>query len=222
MNWTEKYRPQTFDEVVGQDEIVKTIRGMLDHDGDIPNIRMIGEPGTGKTTVAYLIGEALLKEFFSMNFIEFNASNDRGVETIRDVIKSSKHQPLFSSVKVIFLDESDGLTPAAQNMLRKPLENRKAMRYILSANDDMFIKAIRSRCVVFEFKPVPIAAIQERLEYIADKENLNLNGEIEEIARKCGGDMRMAINELQRYAHSGSSDVAALLESVRNMDTEAV
>lgn len=222
MNWTEKYRPRTFNEVIGQDEIVKTITGMLEHEGDVPNIRMIGVPGTGKTTIAYLIGEALLKEYYSMNFIEFNASNDRGVDTIREVIKSSMHQPLFSPVKVIFLDESDGLTPQAQNMLRKPLEDRKAMRYILSANNDMFTKAIRSRCVVFEFKPIPTAAIQKRLEYIAGEENLNLNGETEEIARKCGGDMRLAINELQRCAYSGSSDDAALLESVRNMDTEAV
>ena len=224
MNWTEKYRPHTFDEVVGQDEIVKAIKGMLEHDHDIPNIRMIGEPGTGKTTMAYLIGEALLKEFFSMNFIEYNASNDRGVDTVREVIKSSLHQPLFSPVKVIFLDESDGLTPQAQNMLRKPLEDRKSMRYILSANEDTFIKPIRSRCTVFEFKPISADVIEERLGYISGQEGLSLNGEIEEIAKNCGGDMRLAINELQRYAYSGSSEVdnEALLASVRGMDTEVV
>ena len=224
MNWTEKYRPHTFDEVVGQDEIVRTIKGMVERDHDIPNIRMIGEPGTGKTTMAYLIGEALLEEFFSLNFIEFNASNDRGVETIRDVIKSSLHQPLFSPIKVIFLDESDGLTPQAQNMLRKPLEARKSMRYILSANEDVFTKPIRSRCVVFEFNPISPDLIEERLGYIAGQEGLSLNGEIEEIAKKSGGDLRLAINELQRYAYSGSSKVdnEALLASVRGMDTEVV
>ena len=224
MNWTEKYRPHTFDEVVGQDEIVRTIKGMLERDHDIPNIRMIGEPGTGKTTMAYLIGEALLEEFFSLNFIEFNASNDRGVETIRDVIKSSLHQPLFSPIKVIFLDESDGLTPQAQNMLRKPLEARKSMRYILSANEDVFTKPIRSRCVVFEFNSISPDVIEKRLGYIAGQEGLSLNGEIEEIAKKSGGDLRLAINELQRYAYSGSSKVdnEALLASVRGMDTRVV
>ena len=224
MNWTEKYRPRTFDEVVGQDDIIKAIRGMLDRDKDIPNIRMIGEPGTGKTTLAYLIGRALLGDFFDFNFVEHNASNDRGVDTVREIIKSSLHQPMFTPTKIIFLDESDGLTPAAQNMLRKPLEDRKSMRYILSANNDTFSKAIRSRCVVFEFKPISEDAIRERLEYIAELEELHLDGEIEDIARASGGDMRLAINELQRYAYSGSSedDKAALLASIRDMDTEAV
>jgi replication factor C small subunit len=224
MNWTEKYRPHTFDEVIGQDEIVQTIKGMLERDHDIPNIRMIGEPGTGKTTLAYLIGEALLEEFFEMNFIEYNASNDRGVDTVREVIKSSLHQPLFSPIKVIFLDESDGLTPQAQDMLRKPLEDRKSMRYILSANKDVFTKPIRSRCVVFEFNPISTDAVKERLGYIAEQEGLSLNGEIEEIAKKSGGDMRLAINELQRCAYSGSSGVDndALLASVCSMDTEVV
>ena len=221
MNWTEKYRPHSFDEVVGQDEIVNTIKGMLEHDHDIPNLRLIGEPGTGKTTIAYLIGEALLKEFFEMNFIEHNASNDRGVDSVRDVIKSSIHQPLFTSVRVIFLDESDGLTPQAQNMLRKPLENRGSTRFILSANNDVFIKPIRSRCMVFEFQPISEDNIQQRLKYIAEQEGLSLNDGIEEIAKKSDGDMRLAINELQKHAYSGSGkdDNEALLASIRNMDT---
>ena len=219
--WTEKYRPHSFEEVVGQDEIVFTIRNMLEKDHDIPNLRLIGDAGTGKTTIAYLIGKALLDEYFELNFVEYNASNDRGVDTIRDVIKSSIHQPLFTSVRVIFLDESDGLTPAAQNMLRKPLEDRGSTRFILSANNDIFIKPIRSRCVVFEFERISEDAIRKRLEYIADHEGLDLNGEIEEIARNCGGDMRLAINELQRRASSGSHDNGAdLLESVRRMKIE--
>ena len=218
MMWTEKYRPQSFDEVVGQDEIVTTVTGMIDRDHDIPNVRMIGEAGTGKTTIAHLIGKALLEEFFEFNFVEYNASNERGVDTIRDVIKSSLHQPMFSDIKIIFLDESDGLTPQAQDMLRKPLEDRKRTRFILSANNDVFIKPIRSRCVVLEFKRVPEDAIRERLEYIADQEGLNLNGEIDEIAANADGDLRFAINELQRVGYGGSSaDNADLLQKVRQM-----
>lgn len=220
MMWTEKYRPKSFADVVGQDEIVTTVMGMIDRDRDIPNIRMIGEAGTGKTTVAYLIGAALLKEFFEMNFTEYNASNERGVDTIRDIVKSSLHQPMFTSVKIIFLDESDGLTPQAQNMLRKPLEDRKSTRFILSANKDIFSKPIRSRCVVLEFKRVPEDAIRKRLEYIAGQENLNLNGELEEIAAKSDGDLRFAINELQRVAAGGSSQANGedLLTKVRQME----
>ena len=223
MMWTEKYRPRTFDDVVGQDEIVSTVRGMIDRDHDIPNLRMIGEPGTGKTTVAYLIGKALLEEYFEMNFVEYNASNDRGVDTIREVIKSAMHQPMFTDIKIIFLDESDGLTPQAQNMLRKPLEDRKRTRFMLSANNDVFSKPIRSRCVVLEFVKIDSAAISRRLSFIADREGLDLDGEIEEISWKCGGDLRLAINELQRVASRGGkkrSD-ADLLESIRNMVVEA-
>ncbi len=220
--WTEKYRPQTFDDVVGQDEIVATVKGMIDRDHDIPNLRMIGEPGTGKTTIAYLIGKALLKEYFDMNFVEYNASNDRGVDTIREVIKSAMHQPMFTDIKIIFLDESDGLTPQAQNMLRKPLEDRKRTRFMLSANNDIFSKPIRSRCVVLEFGKIDSSAIFKRLSFIADREGLDLNGEIEEISWKCGGDLRLAINELQRAASGGEkkgSD-ADLLESIMKMKAE--
>jgi replication factor C small subunit len=223
MMWTEKYRPKTLDDVCGQDEIVSVIRGMLKRDKDIPNLRMIGEAGTGKTTIAYLIGKELLGEFYEMNFLEYNASNDRGVDTIREVIKSSMHQPLFTDIRVIFLDESDGLTPQAQDMLRKPLEDRKSTRYILSANNDVFTKPIRSRCVILEFEPIAAEAIRKRLEYIADQEGLSLNGEIEDIARGCGGDMRLAINELERVSYSGGSttDGDALLQKVRQMRIEA-
>lgn len=222
MMWTEKYRPKTLDDVVGQDEIVAVVRGMLKRDHDIPNIRMIGEAGTGKTSIAYLIGKALLKDFYEMNFLEYNASNDRGVDTIREVIKSSMHQPLFTDIRIIFLDESDGLTPQAQNMLRKPLEDRKSTRYILSANHDVFMKPIRSRCVILEFEPIKSDAIRKRLEYIAEQEGLSLNGEIEDIARNCDGDMRLAINELERVSYGGSqTDGDALLQQVRQMRIEA-
>ncbi|MEA3338611.1 MAG: AAA family ATPase [Chloroflexota bacterium] len=223
MMWTEKYRPQVFDDVVGQDKIVTTVKGMIERDHDIPNIRMIGEPGTGKTTIAYLIGKELLKEFFEMNFTEYNASNERGADTIREVIKSSMHQPMFSDVKIIFLDESDGLTPQAQNMLRKPLEERGSTRFILSANNDIFSKPIRSRCVVLEFGKIGSDAIRKRLEHIAESEGLDLNGEIKDISGNCDGDLRFAINELQRVAASGGgkTDGAELLESIRNMEVTA-
>jgi replication factor C small subunit len=174
--------------------------------------------------VANLIGKALLGDYFDFNFIEHNASNERGVDTVREIIKSSLHQSMFTPIKIIFLDESDGLTPAAQNMLRKPLEDRKSMRYILSANNDTFIKAIRSRCVVFDFKPISADAIRQRLEYIAEREGLHMDGEIEGIAKASGGDMRLAINELQRHSYRGDTGAEneALMAAVRNMDTEAV
>ena len=220
MMWTEKYRPQSLNDVAGQDEIVTTVKGMIDRDHDIPNLRMIGESGTGKTTVAYLIGKELLKDYFDMNFTEYNASNERGVDTVRDIVKSSMHQPMFTSVKIIFLDESDGLTTQAQDMLRKPLEDRKSTRFILSANRDVFSKPIRSRCVVLEFRRVPEDAIRKRLEFIAGQENLNLNGEVEEIAARSDGDLRLAINELQRVAAGGSSQASGedLLAKIRQME----
>jgi DNA polymerase III delta prime subunit len=107
-------------------------------------------------------------------------------------------------------------------MLRKPLEDRKSTRYILSANHDVFTKPIRSRCVILEFEPIASDAIRKRLEYIADQEGLSLNGEIEDIARGCGGDMRLAINELERVSYGDSqTDGDALLAQVRQMRIEA-
>jgi replication factor C small subunit len=182
--WTEKYRPKTLDDVCGQDEIVAVVKGMLKRDNDIPNIRMVGEAGTGKTTIAYLIGKELLKDFFDMNFCEYNASNDRGVDTIREVIKSSIHQPLFTDIRIIFLDESDGLTPQAQDMLRKPLEDRKSTRYILSANRDVFTKPIRSRCVILEFEPSRIS--REVAAVICDLRSMNWSGCLMAAARQTG------------------------------------
>lgn len=203
MNWIEKHRPQTFTDLVGINEICQTLEGFI-LSGDIPHLLFHSEqPGTGKTTVAQIVGRMLLGEWYDNNFIEINASDTRDEADIRKrVVRAIRHKPIGSSLRVIFLDEADGLKPTAQDILKRPIEKTTNTEFIFACNDvSAIIKAIRSRCAVFEFKRIGEADIVEGLKRIADKEELTFGDEVlRNIARKVEGDMRSAVNELQKVS----------------------
>ncbi len=202
MNWIEKHRPQTFTDLVGLQEHLTVIEGFI-LSGDIPHLLFHGEAGTGKTTAAQIIGHKLLGEWFENCFIEINASDTRDEADMRKrVVKAIKHIPLGSSLRVIFLDEADGLKPTAQDILKRPIEKTRNTVFIFACNDvSAIIKPIRSRCAMFEFKRIGEADIVEGLKRIMVKEKLTIGDEVlRNIARKVDGDMRSAVNELQKAA----------------------
>lgn len=217
MNWNEKNRPQTFTDMVGLNEVLTAIESFI-LSGDIPHLLFYGEgTGTGKTTTALIIAHKLLGEYFEMNFIELNASDTREEGDMRKrVIRALKHKPIGSDIRVILLDEADGLKPTAQDLLKRPIEKTRNTIFIFTCNDiNSIINPIKSRCALFEFKPITEADIVEGLKRIAVKEKINIGDEVfQRIAKQVNGDMRAAVNELQKAAalNNRSSEIDKIVK----------
>ncbi|MEM4309017.1 MAG: replication factor C small subunit [Thermoplasmata archaeon] len=199
--WVEKYRPAKLDEVIGQEKVVSRLKGYVAAKS-MPHLLFSGPPGTGKTTCALAFVKELFGENWQSNFIELNASDERGIPVVRGKIKEFARVTAVGDVgfKVIFLDEADALTPEAQNALRRTMEMySRVCRFILSCNySSKIIEPIQSRCAVFRFVPVSKALLLSRLKEIAAKENIEVDEDaLESIAYLAAGDVRKAINILQ-------------------------
>ncbi|MDI9642000.1 MAG: replication factor C small subunit [Archaeoglobaceae archaeon] len=205
--WVEKYRPKTLDEVVGQEEIIKRLKGYVERK-NIPHMLFSGPPGTGKTATAIALTRDLFGEIWRDNFIEMNASDERGIDVVRHKIKEfARTAPIGGApFKIIFLDEADALTADAQAALRRTMEMfSRSCRFILSCNYvSRIIEPIQSRCAVFRFKSVPKEAMKKRIVEICQKEGVKITEDgIEAILYISGGDFRRAINALQGAAAIG-------------------
>jgi len=202
--WIEKYRPQKLDDIVGQDEIVERLSSYV-KSGNLPHLLFTGSAGVGKTTAAVTLAREFFKDSWQMNFRELNASDERGIDVVRNQIKQfARTTPLGDAkFKILFLDEADALTTDAQAALRRTMESyAQTCRFILSCNySSKIIDPIQSRCAIYRFKPLGEAAVKEEVHRIAKKEGLNITKEaMDAIVYIAQGDMRKAINALQGAA----------------------
>lgn len=216
--WTEKYRPQKFEELVGQDEIVKKVQN-LTKSLNIPHLLFAGPAGTGKSTLALIVVKELFGENWRENFLELNASDERGIDVVRQKVKDFARTKALGNVpfKIIFLDEADALTKEAQQALRRTMENyTSTCRSILSCNySSKIIDPIQSRCVIFRFKLLEKKDIEKRLRIIAEKENLQLSDQsIETLYEVSEGDCRRVINLLQASASISPSITSDLVNTL--------
>jgi len=206
--WTEKYRSKKLDDnIVGQEAIVRRLKAYVKQK-NMPNLLFAGPPGVGKTLCAIALAYELFDDSFGQNFMELNASDARGIDVVREQIKSYAASLPFGGIrfKVIFLDEADALTRDAQNALRRTMENTSATtRFILSANySSKIIEPIQSRCALFRFRPLSEDHITERLRHIAQKEKVHVEAEgYKALVYASEGDMRKAINFLQTVSTLG-------------------
>jgi len=182
--WTEKYRPGKFQEVVGQDDIVKRVES-LTNSLNIPHLLFAGPAGTGKSTLALIIVRELFKDLWRDNYLELNASDERGINVIREKVKNFARTKSLGNVsfKVIFLDEADALTPEAQQALRRTMENfSNTCRFILSCNySSKIIDPIQSRCALFRFKLLEKRHIEKVMRKIGESEKLTISPEAMEM-----------------------------------------
>jgi replication factor C small subunit len=201
--WTEKYRPQRLDDISGQKHVVSKLKKYVEKKS-IPNMLFAGPPGVGKTCCAIALAKEIFKDGYSQDFLEFNASDERGIGVVRGAIKDfARTIALTSNFKIIFLDEADALTPEAQQALRRTMEKyTNTVRFILNANySSKLIPPIQSRCALFKFKPLTKEDIRDRIEYIVKEEKIKIEkSAIEAINEVCEGDLRTAINLLQTAA----------------------
>jgi replication factor C small subunit len=202
--WTEKYRPKDFDEVLGQDDVVKRVSAFV-KEKNMPHLLFSGPPGVGKTTLSLVIARKLFGDSWHNNFLELNASDERGIDVIRNKVKDFARTRAIGDVpfKIIYLDECDALTREAQQALRRTMENyTQTCRFILSANySSKIIDPIQSRCAVFRFKPLPKQDIMKLIKNIAKSEGLDVDPKAESALFDISeGDCRRVENILQSAA----------------------
>ena len=201
--WVEKYRPSNLDDVVGQDHIVQRLKRYV-NEHSMPNLMFTGPAGVGKTTTSIALAKSILGEYWRQNFLELNASDARGIDTVRTNIKNfCRLKAVGAPFRIVFLDEVDNMTKDAQHALRREMEMyTKTASFILSCNySSKIIDPIQSRCAIFRFAPVKGTQVIKRLEIVAEAENLNIKrNAIESIVYFAEGDLRKAINILQASA----------------------
>jgi replication factor C small subunit len=198
--WVEKYRPDVLENYVGNENLKETISKYIEQN-DIQNLIFYGPAGTGKTTLAKL----LIKNI-ECDFIYINASDERGIETIRDKVSGFASTMSFKPLKVVILDEADFLTIQAQASLRNIIETfSKSTRFILTCNYiERIIDPLQSRCQTLKIVPPSKADVARHLCKVLSQENVNYDTDsVVNIVKKQYPDVRKMLNICQMSSKKG-------------------
>jgi len=205
--WAEKYRPKRLGEIADLEQIVERLEAFVRR-RNLPNLLFVGPPGTAKTTAALCLSYELYESRIGENVLELNASDERGIQTVREIIKDfarSRAVGERTPFKILILDECDNMTNDAQQALRRTMEKyASTCRFVLIANyQRAIIEPIQSRCSVFRFNPFPEGVVMGKIRSIAEAEKVMCDDDgMREIARHAEGDMRRAINIAEAAAAS--------------------
>ncbi|EFA83803.1 replication factor C subunit [Heterostelium album PN500] len=213
--WVEKYRPKDLSGLIAHEDITDTVSKLIAKNS-LPHLLFYGPPGTGKTSTIQAIARKLYGESYSRMVLELNASDDRGIDVVREQIKTfASSMFMFSNYpyKLIILDEADSMTNPAQTALRRVIEKyTRTTRFCMICNYvSKILPALQSRCTRFRFSPLPRSAITKRMKEIIECESLKVNDDaLNSIITLSEGDMRKCLNILQ--SASMSIDVGTTID----------
>jgi len=226
--WAEKYRPQTLDDMTNQTEIVSRLK-MFVQEKNLPHLLFVGPAGVGKTTSILALARDLYGPGYRNFTLELNASDERGIDVIRDKVKNFARTAAIASTvsfKILIMDEADSLTSAAQHALRRTMEiYTKTCRFCLIGNySENIIDPIQSRCSIFRFSPLDEKDLKTYIMNIVEKEKVKIIEEgLDAIYQASRGDLRKATNLLQAAAATKDTiDDVSIYEVLGKVSPERV
>ena len=215
--WVEKYRPTQLSNVLSQPHVTETLKKFIENKR-LPHMIFYGPAGTGKTSSIVSCAKEIYGKDYDMMVLELNASDDRGINTVREQVKdfASNCQFFSKGIMLVILDEADAMTYDAQFALRRIIENySNNVRFCLICNYiSKIIPPVQSRCVLFRFYPLESSIIYNKLLEVCKNEKIRSNkAGIKTITKLCKGDMRVGINLLQSiYLAKGKLATNAVYE----------
>ncbi|MDE1764361.1 MAG: replication factor C small subunit [Thaumarchaeota archaeon] len=208
--WVEKYRPMKLSDIINQKDIIGSLKAILKNTLEMPHLMFSGSAGVGKTTTALCLAREILGDSWREYTLELNASDERGINMVRDRVKKfARFSGLDTRIpfKLVILDEADEMTSDAQTALRRIIEDTAGhCRFIMIANNiSKIIEPLQSRCAVFKFTRISEEEIVDYLEEICKKEKIKYTKEgLKALYSYSEGDMRHSINMLQAAASLGA------------------
>jgi len=206
--FSEKYRPKEISDLVLDDVILSILNDIIEKK-DIPNIILTGTSGVGKTSTINVIAESIYKKYKNDMTIELNASDERGIKSVNEIIKNfcKKSVDFKNSLlthKLIILDEADNITPKAQRLINLTMEKYPNTRFAFTCNDSSkIIEAIQSRCVVLRFPKPPMNKYIEKIKKICNKEKIKYDEKaLEYLYEKNQRDLRQTINMVELISNA--------------------